>query len=48
MLEYFDKKYAQGKFELVSVKDLSEKGSLDQAVKGRDTTSPRAKSGAAY
>lgn len=34
MLEYFDKTYGSGKFELVEVPDLAVKGSLNAAVKG--------------
>jgi len=32
--EYFEQKYGLGKFELVEVKNLYEKGSLDEVMKG--------------
>jgi len=34
MKEYFEQKYGVGKFELVEVKNLHEKGSLDEVMKG--------------
>ena len=38
MPEHFDKAYGKGKFEMVQVKDLAEKGCLDEAVKGLSRT----------
>lgn len=34
MKEMFDKKYGEGKFEAVVVKDMAEEGAFDEACKG--------------
>lgn len=38
MIDYFDKKYGKGKFELVEVKEMDKIGALDEAMKGRETS----------
>ena len=35
MRDHFDNAYGKGKFEMVQVRDMAEKGCLDEAVKGK-------------